>query len=175
MNPKDVLKLAKEKGAKIVDLRFIDLPGLWQHFSIPIAELSAELFAEGIGRVFATHPPLVERIREIDPRFGSWADIRRLGKRGGSAASAIKFRRSISERAVDVTDRATPGHWEADFMLFARYGQGLLIAHERQSRYTIIDHPPDRKAERTAKRLVKLLEPLPPPASISTCLLRWRL
>src|SRR6187402_343856 len=87
----------------------------------------------------------------------------RLGKRGGSAASAIKFRRSISERAVDVTDRATPGHWEADFMLFARYGQGLLIAHERQSRYTIIDHPPDRKAERTAKRLVKLLEPLPPP------------
>ena len=81
----------------------------------------------------------------------------RLGKRGGSAASAIKFRRSISERAVDVTDRATPGHWEADFMLFAKYGQGLLIAHERQSRYTIIDHPPDRKAERTAKRLVKLL------------------
>jgi len=87
----------------------------------------------------------------------------RLGKRGGSAASAIKFRRSISERDVDVTDRATPGHWEADFMLFAKYGQGLLIAHERQSRYTIIDHPPDRKAERTAKRLAKLLKPLPPP------------
>ena len=77
----------------------------------------------------------------------------RLGKRGGSAASAIKFRRSISERAVDVADRATLGHWEADFMLFAKYGQGLLVAHERQSRYTILDHPPDRKAERTARRL----------------------
>ncbi len=87
----------------------------------------------------------------------------RLGKRGGSAASAIKFRRSISQRAVDVADRATPGHWEADFMLFAKYGQGLLIAHERQSRYTILDNPPDRKAERTAKRLAKLLEPIPPP------------
>src|SRR5262245_66505396 len=49
MNPKDVVKLAKEKGAKIVDLRFIDLPGLWQHFSIPVAELTEELFAEGIG------------------------------------------------------------------------------------------------------------------------------
>jgi IS30 family transposase len=85
----------------------------------------------------------------------------RLGKRGGSAASAIKFRRSISERAVDVADRATPGHWEADFMLFAKYGQGLLIAHERQSRYTILDNPPDRKAERTAKRLAKLLKPIP--------------
>jgi Zn-dependent protease with chaperone function len=32
-------------------------------------EVAHLLFAEGIGRVFATHPPLVERIREIDPRF----------------------------------------------------------------------------------------------------------
>ena len=87
----------------------------------------------------------------------------RLGKRGGSAASSIKFRRPISERADDVAGRATPGHWEADFMLFAKYGQGLLIAHERQSRYTILDNPPDRKAERTAKRLAKLLEAIPPP------------
>ena len=84
-------------------------------------------------------------------------------RRGGSSpASAIKFRRSIKERAADVADRATPGHWEADFMLFAKYGQGLLIAHERQSRYTILDRPPDRKAERTAKRLARLLEPVPP-------------
>ena len=49
MTPNDVLKLAKEKGALIVDLRFIDMPGLWQHFSIPVAELTADLFAEGIG------------------------------------------------------------------------------------------------------------------------------
>ena len=49
MTPKDVIKLAKEKGAKIVDLRFIDVPGLWQHFSIPVGELTEELFAEGIG------------------------------------------------------------------------------------------------------------------------------
>src|SRR6185295_669686 len=49
MTPKDVLKLAKEKGVKIVDLRFIDMPGLWQHFSIPVAELNEDLFKEGIG------------------------------------------------------------------------------------------------------------------------------
>jgi glutamine synthetase len=49
MSPSDVLKLAKEKGAKIVDLRFIDMPGLWQHFSIPVAELTEDLFKEGIG------------------------------------------------------------------------------------------------------------------------------
>src|SRR5262249_33302347 len=49
MSVKDVLALAKEKGAKIVDLRFIDVPGLWQHFSIPVSDLNDELFAEGIG------------------------------------------------------------------------------------------------------------------------------
>src|SRR5437867_8415513 len=49
MTPKDVIKLGKDKGAKIVDLRFIDVPGLWQHFSIPASELTEELFAEGIG------------------------------------------------------------------------------------------------------------------------------
>src|SRR2546430_13897969 len=49
MTSKEVLKFAKEKGARIVDLRFIDLPGLWQHFSIPISELSEEVFEEGLG------------------------------------------------------------------------------------------------------------------------------
>jgi glutamine synthetase len=49
MTSSDVLKLAKEKGVKIVDLRFIDMPGLWQHFSIPAGELNEELFKEGIG------------------------------------------------------------------------------------------------------------------------------
>ena len=39
-NAKDVLKIAKENGVKIVDLRFVDLPGTWQHFSIPVEELS---------------------------------------------------------------------------------------------------------------------------------------
>ncbi len=49
MNPKDVLKMAKEKGVRIVDLRFIDLPGLWQHFSIPVSELSEGIFEDGLG------------------------------------------------------------------------------------------------------------------------------
>jgi len=49
MTPKDVLKLAKEKGVKIVDLRFIDLPGLWQHFSIPMSELKEDIFEDGLG------------------------------------------------------------------------------------------------------------------------------
>src|SRR4026207_125049 len=49
MTPKDVLKMAKEKGARIIDLRFIDLPGLWQHFSIPVSELGESMCVAGLG------------------------------------------------------------------------------------------------------------------------------
>ena len=41
--------MAKEAGTEIVDFRFCDLPGLMQHFSVPMAELSESLFEEGIG------------------------------------------------------------------------------------------------------------------------------
>ncbi len=49
MTPKDVLDMAKENGVKIVDLRFMDFPGLWQHFSVPIRELEASSFEDGFG------------------------------------------------------------------------------------------------------------------------------
>ena len=46
---KDVIAMAKEAGTEIVDFRFCDLPGLMQHFSVPMAELSESVFEEGIG------------------------------------------------------------------------------------------------------------------------------
>ena len=49
MTPKEVLDMAKENGAKIVDLRFMDFPGLWQHFSVPIGELEESSFEDGFG------------------------------------------------------------------------------------------------------------------------------
>src|SRR5688572_17544393 len=42
----DVLKLGKD--VKLVDVRFIDLPGTWQHFTIPVRRLDDELFKEGL-------------------------------------------------------------------------------------------------------------------------------
>ncbi len=45
--PQDVVRTAQE--VQIVDLRFTDLPGVWQHFSIPARNLTEELFEEGIG------------------------------------------------------------------------------------------------------------------------------
>src|ERR1700704_2189070 len=47
--PKEVLALAKDSGVKIVDLRFCDLPGLMQHFSMPLSELTEDSFADGFG------------------------------------------------------------------------------------------------------------------------------
>ncbi|MYF99114.1 type I glutamate--ammonia ligase [Candidatus Poribacteria bacterium] len=49
MTPSEVVALAKEKNIKIVDLKFMDLPGMWQHFSIMVDELSEDLFTDGIG------------------------------------------------------------------------------------------------------------------------------
>ena len=49
MTPKEVLDMAKENGAKLVDLRFMDFPGLWQHFSVPIGELEEASFEDGFG------------------------------------------------------------------------------------------------------------------------------
>lgn len=47
--PADVLKLIKDRKIEIVDLRFLDFLGTWQHFSVPIHELNAEAFEDGLG------------------------------------------------------------------------------------------------------------------------------
>ena len=56
MKPAEVLKMVKENDVKFVDLKFNDLPGLWQHFSIPASELTElddlttkTIFTDGIG------------------------------------------------------------------------------------------------------------------------------
>src|SRR5437868_265981 len=45
----DVLKLVKDAGVEIVDVRFCDLPGLMQHFSVPAHELTEDVFEDGLG------------------------------------------------------------------------------------------------------------------------------
>src|SRR5215210_8421423 len=47
--PGDVLKTMKDEGIEVVDVRFCDLPGLMQHFSIPAHELSEDVFEDGLG------------------------------------------------------------------------------------------------------------------------------
>jgi len=49
MKPKDVVAYVKDKGIQAIDLKFVDLPGLWQHFTITPRELPEDAFEEGLG------------------------------------------------------------------------------------------------------------------------------
>jgi glutamine synthetase len=55
LKPEEVAKFIQDKGIQIVDLKFNDLPGLWQHFSIPPKELTelddiqTSIWEDGIG------------------------------------------------------------------------------------------------------------------------------
>src|SRR5258708_12966425 len=61
----DILKTIKDQKVQMIDLRFTDLPGVWQHFSVPPGAVNIDALDEGIGfdgssiRVF-------QEIKEID-------------------------------------------------------------------------------------------------------------
>ncbi len=49
MNPQEAIDYAHKYGAKMVDLKFTDLLGTWQHLTIPIGQLKTSVFEEGLG------------------------------------------------------------------------------------------------------------------------------
>ena len=119
------------------------------------------------GRVIISHESIYRFIYHRAAQKDRWHRLLPRHKRtrghrpGRSPASLIKQRRSIIERPAEVEGRGTPGHWEADFMLFARCGQGLLVLHERQTRFNMVHQPLDRKAVRTARTIGRQLGKLP--------------
>jgi glutamine synthetase len=48
-SPTEVLARARSAGVKVVDVRFVDLPGTWQHFSVPLSSFEEDAFSEGLG------------------------------------------------------------------------------------------------------------------------------
>ncbi len=40
MGPKEVIKMAKENNCRVVDIRYMDFPGTWQHFTVPLSEFT---------------------------------------------------------------------------------------------------------------------------------------
>ncbi len=100
---------------------------------------------------------------------GTWRHYlpRAKGRRGRrransrSPALSIKHRRPINQRPPKARDRRQAGHWEADFMLFSRLRQSILVLHERTSRLTAIVKTDSRRAMPTAKTLARWLKPLP--------------
>ena len=49
MTPQTVLAMCRERDIKAVDMRFMDFPGIWQHFTIPVSKLDEEVFEDGLG------------------------------------------------------------------------------------------------------------------------------
>ena len=47
--PQKILALCRENDVKSVDIRFVDLPGIWQSLTIPVSRLDEELFENGLG------------------------------------------------------------------------------------------------------------------------------
>jgi hypothetical protein len=84
----DVMKFAKDNKIEIVDLKFCDVPGLWQHFSVSANEFGEDVFEDGIG--FDGSP--------VHPRFfiepgtlNHFTPFRRFEKFGYSHLSAASF------------------------------------------------------------------------------------
>ncbi len=49
MTPRELLAFIREKEIRAVDLRFMDFPGLWQHFTIPVQAMNEHIFEDGLG------------------------------------------------------------------------------------------------------------------------------
>jgi IS30 family transposase len=99
-----------------------------------------------------------EKLYNFLPRHKSRRGWR--GRKGGSSRKTIFRRHSIDMRPQDVNERKDIGHWEADLMLFSKYGQ-VLIAHERKSRFTLVLPQPTKESKPVAARLGNALAVFP--------------
>jgi transposase, IS30 family len=97
--------------------------------------------------------------RRYLPRAKSKRGLR--SKKGCSPASFIAGRVSLAERPPDAADRSIPGHWEADLMMFTKYGQAILTVHERTSRLLLGVRLASKVARGVAQHLVRLFSALP--------------
>lgn len=83
------------------------------------------------------------------------------GRRGGSPVEHIEGRVAIDRRPSYIHKRRQAGHWEGDLMLFAKYGQAVLVSHERRSRVLVLMRQPNKAAEPVVQKLTDLFGSLP--------------
>ncbi len=48
-SPEDILEIISSEQVRVIDLRFMDFPGLWQHFSVPASAIDRNSFDVGLG------------------------------------------------------------------------------------------------------------------------------
>jgi len=86
----------------------------------------------------------------------------RRPSKGGSPALHMSHRVPLAQRSPEAADRLTPGHWEGDLMAFTRYGQIILMLHERSTRALIGTRLASKQAAPVARAIHEALAPLPP-------------
>jgi IS30 family transposase len=96
-----------------------------------------------------------EKLYNLLPRARSRRGWR--GRKSRSPKRCIIRRASIADRPPEVAQRRSIGHWEADLMLFSKYGQ-VLVAHERKSRFTIVVPQPTKESQDVVGRIGKALD-----------------
>src|SRR3954454_850052 len=101
------------------------------------------------------------RWRRYLPRGKSKRGCR--GRKGGGSANFIEGRVPVAKRPIEASDRTTCGHWEADLMMFAKYGQAILTVHERKSRLLLAIRLTSKAANGVARHLVNLFGAMPQP------------
>jgi len=99
------------------------------------------------------------RWRRYLPRGKSKRGCR--GRKGGGSPNFIEGRVSVAKRPTEASDRKTCGHWEADLMMFAKYGQAILTVHERKSRLLLAIRLASKAAQGVARHLLNLFGVIP--------------
>jgi IS30 family transposase len=99
------------------------------------------------------------RWRRYLPRGKSKRGCR--GRKGGGSPNFIEGRVSVANRPVEASDRKTCGHWEADLMMFSKYGQAILTVHERKSRLLLAIRLTSKAAHGIARHLLNLFGVMP--------------
>jgi IS30 family transposase len=107
------------------------------------------------------------RWRRYLPRGKSKRGCR--GRKGAGSPSFIEGRVSLAKRPIEVSDRKTYGHWEADLMMFSKYGQAILTVHERKSRLLLAIRLTSKVAHGVARHLVNLFGAMPQPRGRGGC------
>ena len=70
-------------------------------------------------------------------------------------------RSHVSERPAEVADRAVPGHWEGDLILGAHNASAIGTLVERTTRFTMLLHLPDQRAETVRQAIAATIATLP--------------
>ncbi len=83
-------------------------------------------------------------------------------KRGGTGSvHFIKHRQTLEYRSQAASNRCEPGHWEADLMMFSKFGQGIIVLHERLTRALRMLKLSNKTAPHINARMMQILQPMP--------------